>query len=284
MMEMRFLWVNRFLCSFCYIQVHFKQICDCNRFNRAFSFLDSGTKCQRWFVALIFSGFVKVIFILKERVYESNSRILLEPRKYIRNAIENIESPFCVRCTCIWQQAHKIVLIHKELISNIFYKNVLLIYPKTKWNKILPWFRSLRIPVLRGKAKVKCSLVQTLRLCTGRTAHKGGRSIALFFLDHGTRRGWGVSVMPRPLFTPGKDPVPILQEAALTPGPVWTGEEISPPPRLDPQSLYRLQYPAHSFKRNTLYYSWLLNVFRSAAILLCTCHRAWGSQARVWLK
>ena len=61
--------------------------------------------------------------------------------------------------------------------------------------------------------------------------------------------------MPRPLFTPGKDPVPILQEAALTPGPVWTGEEISPPPRLDPQSLYRLQYPAHSFKRNTLYYS-----------------------------
>ena len=27
------------------------------------------------------------------------------------------------------------------------------------------------------------------RLCTGRTAHRGSRGIALLFLDHGTRRG-----------------------------------------------------------------------------------------------
>jgi len=31
--------------------------------------------------------------------------------------------------------------------------------------------------------------------------------------------------MPRPLFTPGKDPVPIVQEAGCVPGPVWTGAE-----------------------------------------------------------
>jgi len=36
---------------------------------------------------------------------------------------------------------------------------------------------------------VKCTLVQALRLCTGRTAHRGSRGIALLFLDHGTRRG-----------------------------------------------------------------------------------------------
>ena len=36
---------------------------------------------------------------------------------------------------------------------------------------------------------VKWTLVQALRLSTGRTAHKGSRSIALPFLDHGTRRG-----------------------------------------------------------------------------------------------
>jgi len=36
--------------------------------------------------------------------------------------------------------------------------------------------------------KVKCTLVQVLRLCTGRTAHNGSRGIALLFLDHGTRR------------------------------------------------------------------------------------------------
>ena len=60
--------------------------------------------------------------------------------------------------------------------------------------------------------KVKCTLVQALRLCTGRMAHRGSRGIALTFLDHGTRRGWGVSVTPRPLFTPGKDLVPTVQD------------------------------------------------------------------------
>jgi hypothetical protein len=71
--------------------------------------------------------------------------------------------------------------------------------------------------------KVKCTLVQALRLCTGRTAHRGSKGIALHFHDHGTRRGGGVSVTPRPLFTPGKDPVPTVQEARWAPGPVWTG-------------------------------------------------------------
>ena len=42
---------------------------------------------------------------------------------------------------------------------------------------------------IRCKIKVKCTLVQALRLCTGRTAHRGSRGIALPFLDHGTRRG-----------------------------------------------------------------------------------------------
>jgi hypothetical protein len=36
--------------------------------------------------------------------------------------------------------------------------------------------------------KLKITLVQALRLCTGPTAHKGSRSIALPFHDHGTRR------------------------------------------------------------------------------------------------
>ena len=36
---------------------------------------------------------------------------------------------------------------------------------------------------------VKCTIVQALRLCTGRTAHRGSTGIALLFHDHGTRRG-----------------------------------------------------------------------------------------------
>ena len=34
-----------------------------------------------------------------------------------------------------------------------------------------------------------------------------------------------VSVTHRPLFTPGKDAVPIVQEAGWAPGPVRTGSE-----------------------------------------------------------
>jgi hypothetical protein len=62
-----------------------------------------------------------------------------------------------------------------------------------------------------------------------------------------------VSVTPRPYFTPGKDPVPIVQEAGWAPGPVWTGAENlaptgirSPDRPIRIQSLYRLSYPAHS--------------------------------------
>jgi len=43
--------------------------------------------------------------------------------------------------------------------------------------------------------------------------------------------------MPRPLFTPGKDPVPIVQDAGWAPGPVWTGAENLAPTRI--QSLDR---------------------------------------------
>ena len=88
--------------------------------------------------------------------------------------------------------------------------------------------------------------------CTGRTARRGRRGIGLFFLDHGSRRVRVVSVTPRPLFTPGKDPVPIIQEAGWAPGPVWSGaENLAPTGIRSPDrpvrglSLYRLSYPAH---------------------------------------
>jgi len=89
-------------------------------------------------------------------------------------------------------------------------------------------------------------------LHSGRTAHRGSRGIALLFHDLGTRRAWGVSVTPRPLFTPGKDTVSIVQEAGWALGPVWTGAENlasigirSPDSPARSQSLYRLRYPAH---------------------------------------
>jgi len=81
-------------------------------------------------------------------------------------------------------------------------------------------------------------------------AQRLGRGIALLFHDRGTRRGWVDSSTPRPHFTPGKDPVPILQEAGLAPGPVWTAGKSRPHRDSIPdrparsQSLYRLSYRA----------------------------------------
>jgi len=37
-----------------------------------------------------------------------------------------------------------------------------------------------------------------------------------------------VSSTPWPHFTPGKDPVPVLQEAGWAPGPVWKGGKSRP--------------------------------------------------------
>ena len=49
--------------------------------------------------------------------------------------------------------------------------------------------KSFQISYKYVKVKVEVTLVQALRLCTGRTAHRGSRGIALPFHDHGTRSG-----------------------------------------------------------------------------------------------
>ena len=59
-------------------------------------------------------------------------------------------------------------------------------------------------------------------------AQRVGRGIALLFHDRGTRMGWVISSTPRPHFTLGIDPVPILQEAGWAPGPVWKGGKSRP--------------------------------------------------------
>jgi len=104
--------------------------------------------------------------------------------------------------------------------------------------------------ILLKKKKVKWS-----RYRPGVT-QRMGRGITLLFHDRGTRRRWVVSSSTRPHFTPGKDPVPILQ-ASWTPEAAWTGgksrpnrDSIPDRPRHS-QSLYRLTYPTHY---NLLYF------------------------------
>jgi len=107
--------------------------------------------------------------------------------------------------------------------------------------------------------KVKCTPVQALRLCTGRTALRGSRVIALLFLDRGTRRGEGSASRPAALY-PEKHPVLIVQEAGWASGLVWTdAENLTPIGTRSPdrptrsQSLYRLSHPAHLISRTVTY-------------------------------
>jgi len=63
--------------------------------------------------------------------------------------------------------------------------------------------------------------------------------------------GEGVSVTPRPLLTPGKDPVPIVQETGWAPGPVWTGAE-----NLTPTGIRSPDRPARSHRYLVTYKKW----------------------------
>ena len=114
------------------------------------------------------------------------------------------------------------------------------------------------ISICGEKVKVKVTLVQALRLCTGRTAHRGSRGIALPFHDHGTRRGGGQRHTPAVLY-PRERPGTHCTGGWVGPGPVWTAAEnlahtgirsLDRPARS--QSLYRLSYSAQSFCRKSL--------------------------------
>jgi hypothetical protein len=86
------------------------------------------------------------------------------------------------------------------------------------------------------KVKVKCTLVQVLRLCTSRTAHRGSRGIAPLFHDHGTRRGEGsASRLGRSL--PGKTPYPLYRRQGVPHGRSGQVRKIWPAPGFDPQTV-----------------------------------------------
>ena len=62
-------------------------------------------------------------------------------------------------------------------------------------------------------------LVQTMRPI-------GGVEVYLYsFMPTALEGGERSALRPGHSFPPGKDPVPIVQEAGWAPGPVWTGAE-----------------------------------------------------------
>jgi hypothetical protein len=74
------------------------------------------------------------------------------------------------------------------------------------------WFYNVNYDYLKTiikKKKVKVTLVQALRLCTGRMPYRGSRGIALPFLDHGTRRGEGSESRTGRCLPPGDTRYPL---------------------------------------------------------------------------
>jgi len=88
------------------------------------------------------------------------------------------------------------------------------------------------------KGTIRCTLVQALRICTGHTAHRGSRGIALIFPDHGTRQGVrGQCHVPAALY-PGKRPSTHCTGGWVSPiaGLDRCGKS-RPPPGFDPQTV-----------------------------------------------
>jgi hypothetical protein len=83
--------------------------------------------------------------------------------------------------------------------------------------------------------KIKCTLVQALRLCTDRTAHRGNTGIALPFHDHGTRRGEGSASRPGRSLPPGKTRYPLYRRLSGPQGRSGQARKIPPPPGCDPR-------------------------------------------------
>ena len=87
------------------------------------------------------------------------------------------------------------------------------------------------------KIKVKVTLVQALRLCTGRTAYRGSRGIALPFHDHGTRRGEGSASRPGRSLPPAKTRYPLYRRLGGPQGRSGQVRKMSPPPGFDPRAV-----------------------------------------------
>ena len=112
---------------------------------------------------------------------------------------------------------------------------------------------SYRLGVNTHQCIKKCTLVQAMRLCTGRTAHRWSRGIALLFLDHGTRRGEGSTSRPGRSLPPGKTRYPLCRRLGGPKDRSGHVRKISSPTGVRfpdrparSQSLHQLSYPAHT--------------------------------------
>jgi hypothetical protein len=123
----------------------------------------------------------------------------------------------------------------------------------------IPPFLTVRKPYESIKIIPSCFVKSKGYPITGHQGPRGGVEVYLYSFST-LALGEGGWSAPRPgRFTPWKDSVPIVQEAGLTSGLVWTcAKNFAPTGIRSPdrparsQSLYRLRYPAHCFVKDLL--------------------------------
>jgi hypothetical protein len=123
------------------------------------------------------------------------------------------------------------------------------------------------------------------------TGHQGPRVVVYSFLTS-VQGGGEWSAPCSGCFTPGKDPVPVVQEAGWAPGPVWMcAENLTPTGIRSPdrparsQSLYRLSYPAQG-EGNTLLqmlYLWKNDIPNNIKVTIIHHTQIWISVIKVQL-
>ena len=147
---------------------------------------------------------------------------------------KNVAGMFFIRFTCIiiictLFTKRYIWIVHRKVI--FIYMTVYFSTASVFFVRLFSWFLELSCILLQLNSGMHGSWSSQLKKWSRHrpgVAQRVGRGIALLFHYRGTRREWVVSNTPRLHFTPGKDPVPILQEAGWAPGPVWTGGKSRP--------------------------------------------------------
>jgi len=112
-----------------------------------------------------------------------------------------------------------------------------------------------------GVRKVKCTLVQALRLCTGRTAHRGSKVAAQSFFTTALEGGKWSASRPGRSFFPGKTRYPLHRRLGGTQGRSEQVRKISfstgirsPDRPARSQSLYWLSLPRPRMEEVILVY------------------------------
>ena len=179
---------------------------------------------------------------------------------------------------CIISSTAKLIVTKKQVFGDycetsqarfacgpVFIINSNVSFVRTYWRHVdYPYVFSRFSLALPCNVKVKCTLVQVLRLCTGRTAHRGSRGIALLFHDQRQQKGlWGSASRPGRSLPLEKIRYPLYRKLGGSQGRSGQARKISSPTGIRStdrparsQSLYRLSYRTHwviiySYKNNT---------------------------------